>query len=113
MRLNPVTASEPARRHGDIDPPAIVGSNAPELCRAPMTQDSFRPAGQNCSNENTTPVEIAVTDGIDPLVQAVKPPPPDSRFDRVGFEPERDQLPQSNHPVLPLGQFGDLTITWM
>jgi hypothetical protein len=78
-----------------------------------VTQHGLGPVRQNGSNEDTAPIEPAVTDGEYPSVQTMKPSPSHPRLHGVGFEPKRDQLPQGNHSVLALGQFGYLSVTWM
>jgi hypothetical protein len=78
-----------------------------------MAQHGVGPVGQNGSDEDTAPFEPSVTDGIHASMQLVEPASRESCLDRSGVETEANQLPEGHHPVLPLGQYGDLSITWM
>jgi hypothetical protein len=54
-----------------------------------------------------------MTNRIDPSVDTVKAAPGQPCLDGSRVEAQLDQLPKGHNPVLPLGQFGDLPITWM
>jgi hypothetical protein len=78
-----------------------------------VAQDGLGPVRVNGSNEDTAPIESAVANGIDALVHTVQAAPCEPGFDGTGVEPQAQELPKGHNSVLPLGQFGDLTITWM
>jgi hypothetical protein len=111
MHLNSFPASSPAGRHRDIDSPAIVGSNAPEPRRAPVTQYGAGPARQNSSNEDTAPIELAVTNRVDPRMDQVQAPTRKSVLDRPKSQAEGEQLPESDHTMLAFREFRDPPVT--
>jgi hypothetical protein len=76
-----------------------------------VAQHGVGPARQNGSHEDTAPFELAMTDRIDTLVNAVKPSPGQPSLDRTGVETHSDQLPVGHNSVLPISQFGDLLVT--
>ena len=53
-----------------------------------------------------------VADGVHPTVNAVKPPGAKPPPDRAASEAELLQLPAGHPAVLPVGERGDLTVTW-
>jgi hypothetical protein len=78
-----------------------------------MTQHGVRAIRQNRGHEDTTPFEPPMADRVHASMHAMQPSPRQSTLDGTRVEPEVDQLPQSDHSVLPRGQFCDFPVTWM
>jgi hypothetical protein len=72
-----------------------------------MADRGIRTAGKN---RRHLPAELGnrpVADEVDPAMDRMQPPSPNPRADRLGAEPEREQLPTCHDPVLALRQRGD------
>src|SRR6185437_7869724 len=64
VRVEAAPAPQPAGGHGHIDVAPVVGPDAPQSGRTPMTQHGLGPVRENRSTEDTTPFEAAAPDGV-------------------------------------------------
>ena len=61
----------------------------------------------------TLTVDLRMPDGVDAAMDQMQRPGCEPASNGTAIEAKRDELPPSYHAVLPGGQFGYPTITWM
>lgn len=80
---------------------------AEELGGAAVAEHGAGSAGQDGRQPAAVLREGGVADGVDALVEAVQAAGPQPVLDRIGGEPEREELFAGDDPVLTAGQPGD------
>jgi len=65
------------------------------------------PAASNAARACDQSVSAALPDGVDAAVQGGQAPGPQAVLDRLGSDPEREQLVAAGDPVMPRGDPGD------
>ncbi len=99
-----VARATPSRRcNRDLDASAL-GRNPPERCRTGVAQNGPRPTGKNGGHPFPMPGEISPSHGIYPTPYAMQPTPGNSVLNRLTAQSRPQQLPMSNHPMLPTSQ---------
>jgi hypothetical protein len=105
----PVQADPPPPRErrawdGDVDRPACLLPDAPEIGGAAVTQPSTLATGQGRALEATKALHLRSSDGVDPGPKPVQLATLKSPSDLPRRHPELEQLPPRHHPVLPARQ---------
>lgn len=83
--------------------------HVPELRRTRMREHRAWTAGEYRSKPATTEADAPVTDGENTTVQLHQLPTGNPIFDLPSSQPQIDQLPPGNHPMLPLRRLSDLS----
>src|SRR3954453_18677092 len=84
----------------------------PEQRGAPMAEHRVRSRREDSSDEATVERQCRMAYRVHTAIELVKAARADLVLDRAPADPEREQLPDRNDPVLRLRNAGDLPIVW-
>jgi hypothetical protein len=111
VRIDASRGTAAAAWRRDIDPVAAVASKSPEGRGRAMRENRVRPTGDRRSHSVTVLGEQCVPNREYALMNRVQPPRGNAPVDETYIEPHLNQLPQGDHPMLPLGQIRDRLIS--
>lgn len=96
------------RDHVDSLPAAI--EKAMKDSGGPMRENGAGAACKHGRQEKAVATEDAMTNGVDPLMDPVKPTRGEALSCQLSVEAGVLQLPQRHQPVLPIGELPDLMV---
>ncbi len=104
MQADLAAAMEHAARHRDLDQAAALWPEAPERRAAAVAEPRLGSTGQSRRHETAKLVEIGAPDRVDAAVNLMEAPGAEPVADRIGREPQGQELRPRHNRMLPPGQ---------
>lgn len=105
LDAGPDAPGDPLRGH--VRDGAGVGAQPPERGGGAMGEHGLGATGENRRHPPSLGGEEPMPHGVDAAVHRMQPSRPHAAADGARAEPDRPQLPEGDHPVLPPRQRGD------